>query len=633
MSKTSIVLSISLFITILSPTISQEFTYLGFSGSKISLNGAASIEGDSGILRLTNETSRLIGHAFYPTPLKFKNSSSASAFSFSTAFAFAIVPEYPKLGGHGFAFTIAPSPILPGAQPSQYLGILNASDITNATDHVFAVEFDTVQDFEFFDINDNHVGIDINNLKSNSSAPAAYFDESSTKKDLNLKSGNTIQAWVDYDGVAKVINVSLSPFSWKPTIPIISFPVDLSTVLEDDMYVGFSASTGLLASSHYLMGWSFKMNGVAPSLQLSSLPSLPKPKRSNTTLIVAVAISVFFVLIAVAAAAAYLFYKFKNADIVEPWELEYGPHRFSYNELRHATKNFRDRDQPPRLRRLRQGLPGGPPGLESRGRREKSLPRLEAGVTGVHRGDRQHRASPPPQPRPPAGLVPPPRGAAAGLRLHAQRQPRQVPVRHGQLLVVVVAGAVVGGEVQGPEGRGERAAVPARGMGGGSDPSGRQGEQCAARHRHERPARGLRAGEAVRARGEPEHDAGGRHARVPGAGAYEDGEGDDGLGRVRVRGAVLGDDHGAEADRAEGGAGGAGAGGLAVGEVELRDVEGSGGQEAGGELRRGGGGGGGEGGASLLASGACDEADDEGGAEVFGRRGCDGGAGGEVTPG
>lgn len=345
MSKTSVVLSISLLlITILSPATSQEFTYLGFSDSKISLNGAATIEGDSGILRLTNETSRLIGHAFYPTSLRFKNSSDASAFSFSTAFAFAIVPEYPKLGGHGLAFTIAPSPILPGAQPSQYLGILNASDITNATDHVFAVEFDTVQDFEFFDINDNHVGVDINNLKSNSSAPAAYFDEGSTKQDLNLKSGGTIQAWVDYDGVAKVINVSLSPFSWKPTIPIISFPVDLSTVLEDDMYVGFSASTGLLASSHYLMGWSFKMNGVAPSLQLSSLPSLPKPKKSNTILIVAVTVSVFFVLIAVAAAAAYLFYKFKNADTVEPWELEYGPHRFSYKELRHATKNFRDRD-------------------------------------------------------------------------------------------------------------------------------------------------------------------------------------------------------------------------------------------------------------------------------------------------
>ncbi|XP_064937955.1 L-type lectin-domain containing receptor kinase S.4-like [Musa acuminata AAA Group] len=331
----------------------DEFIYTGFSaaadggvnggGRNISLIKTAEIQ-DGGILRLTNETTRLIGRAFYPEALRFRNATDGSAFSFSTAFAFAIVPEYPKLGGHGFAFTIAPSKELPGAQPSQYLGLMNSSDIGNATNHVFAVEFDTVQDFEFLDINDNHVGIDINNLASNRSAAVAYFGSDGAKNDLNLKGGHTVQAWVDYDGVAKVVNVTVSPFSSKPDTPLISFPVDLSPILQDEMFVGFSASTGLLASSHYLLGWSFKMNGVARSLDLSSLPSLPEPSKKNIPLIVAAPVTAFVVLVAAIAAAAYLFYKIKNADVIEPWELTCGPHRFSYEELKRATKGFRDRE-------------------------------------------------------------------------------------------------------------------------------------------------------------------------------------------------------------------------------------------------------------------------------------------------
>uniref|UniRef100_A0A0D9Y0Q5 non-specific serine/threonine protein kinase n=1 Tax=Leersia perrieri TaxID=77586 RepID=A0A0D9Y0Q5_9ORYZ len=50
---------------------SQEFTftYSGFrNSSNLTINGAATELRPDGILRLTNETSRLIGHAFYPSP-------------------------------------------------------------------------------------------------------------------------------------------------------------------------------------------------------------------------------------------------------------------------------------------------------------------------------------------------------------------------------------------------------------------------------------------------------------------------------------------------------------------------------------------------------------------------------------
>ncbi|OVA15592.1 Protein kinase domain [Macleaya cordata] len=330
------------------PVFSQidEFFYKGFTrgNNNISLDGIAEIE-DNGILRLTNHTSRLLGHAFYPSPLQFRNSTTGKAFSFSTCFAFAIVPEYQKLGGHGLAFTISPTKDFSGAHPSQYLGLLNASDDGSFSNHLVAVEFDTVQDFEFRDINDNHIGIDIDGMISNASVSAAYFADDSTQNDLNLKSGNTIKAWVDYDSVKNLLNVTVSPFSNKPPSPILSFEIDLSPILQDSMYVGFSASTGLLASSHYVFGWSFKMNGAAKSLDLSSLPSLPRPKKNHTALIagVSTASAILFVIIAIVL-SVYIFRKIKNRDVIEAWELDIGPHRFSYKELKHATKGFRDKD-------------------------------------------------------------------------------------------------------------------------------------------------------------------------------------------------------------------------------------------------------------------------------------------------
>ncbi|KAJ9180690.1 hypothetical protein P3X46_008903 [Hevea brasiliensis] len=338
----------SAFIFVLIPVSCQpgELFFAGFKGAdtNITLSGVAEI-GKNGILRLTNETSRLMGHAFYASPFQFKNSTNGKAFSFSTSFAFAIVPEYPKLGGHGLAFTISTSKN-PQALPSQYLGLLNASDLGNFTNHLLAVEFDTVQDFEFEDINDNHVGIDINSLKSNASTPAAYYTDDSSKLDLNLKGKYAIQVWVDYDSVQNLLNVTISPTSKKPRLPILTFPIDLSPILKDYMYVGFSSSTGLLASSHYILGWSFKMNGQARALDLSSLPSLPAgPKKMHTGLTIVVAVSsVFLAIIAISSVIFYVIRKIKNADIIEDWELEIGPHRYSYQELKQATNGFSDKE-------------------------------------------------------------------------------------------------------------------------------------------------------------------------------------------------------------------------------------------------------------------------------------------------
>ncbi|PQQ08531.1 L-type lectin-domain containing receptor kinase IV.1-like [Prunus yedoensis var. nudiflora] len=252
-----------------------SFTYNGFQSVNLSLDGIAGVT-PNGILRLTNDTKLSKGHAFYPHPVTFKNSSNATVFSFSTTFVFAIRSKYSELSGHGMAFVVAPTRGLPGAFPSQYLGLFSEINNGNATNHVFAVELDTVRTIEFNDINENHVGIDVNGLNSVISASAGYYplrQNHARFKNLTISTGQAMQVWVDYDGTEKQINVSLAPIrEGKPNIPLLSHRQDLSPILNKAMYVGFSSSTGSFLTSHYVMGWSFKMNGKAQELFLSQLP-------------------------------------------------------------------------------------------------------------------------------------------------------------------------------------------------------------------------------------------------------------------------------------------------------------------------------------------------------------------------
>ncbi|KAL1218582.1 L-type lectin-domain containing receptor kinase S.4 [Cardamine amara subsp. amara] len=230
-----------IFFTNLVSSLTQDFSFVGFkrAAPNIILTGVTEIA-NTGAIRLITDTQRVIGHAFYSLPIRFKPTGVNRAMPFSMSFAIAMVPEFVTLGGHGLAFAITSTPDLRGYLPSQYLGLLNSSRV-NFSSLFFAVEFDTVRDLEFEDINDNHVGIDINSMESSSSTPAGYFLANSTKKELFLDGGRLIQAWIDYDSIKKRLDVKLSPFSEKPKLSLLSCNVDLSSVLGDKMYVGFSA--------------------------------------------------------------------------------------------------------------------------------------------------------------------------------------------------------------------------------------------------------------------------------------------------------------------------------------------------------------------------------------------------------
>ncbi|KAG6697434.1 hypothetical protein I3842_09G198600 [Carya illinoinensis] len=150
--------------------------------------------------------------------------------------------------------------------------------------NAYVSELDTIQSSEFANKNDNHVGIDINGLKSETFAPVGYFvDNNGAFKNMSLISGHQMQVWMDYDGVEKQINVTLAPINVnKPKIPLLSLSLDLSPIINDNMYFGFSSSTGFVLSNHYVLGWSFKMNGPAPVLsQLPKLRRMGGKKRSK----------------------------------------------------------------------------------------------------------------------------------------------------------------------------------------------------------------------------------------------------------------------------------------------------------------------------------------------------------------
>ncbi|KAF3454659.1 hypothetical protein FNV43_RR05107 [Rhamnella rubrinervis] len=327
----------------------NQFIYNGFNGSNFHVDGVAKIH-PNGLLQLTNSSKIKMGHAFYKVPISFNSSSSALIPfpSFSTNIVFAIVPEDPNLSGHGMAFTISPSMDFNQAVESQYLGLFNISNNGLSTNHVLAIELDTIENTEFEDIDDNHVGIDVNSLKSFESAPATYFsDEQGKNISLKLLSGDPMQLWIDYDAPQKILNVTVAPKrSQKPNRPLLSTPIDLSQVLLDTMYLGFSAATGSVASDHYVLGWSFNKSGPAQSLELSKLPPLPpRRKRSqkpSKIVIVAPVVAIFVLVVVIGA--VYFIRRKKYEEVREEWESEYGPQRFSYKNLYIATNGFKEKE-------------------------------------------------------------------------------------------------------------------------------------------------------------------------------------------------------------------------------------------------------------------------------------------------
>ncbi|KAK6779778.1 hypothetical protein RDI58_021962 [Solanum bulbocastanum] len=334
-----------IFCSILVRAQSFDFAYNGFNNSNIIRDGVAMIN-PSGALKLTNRSNNVIGHAFHPNPVPIFNSSTKNVTSFSTYFVFAIVPLEKTSGGFGFAFTLSPSPGFPGAEGGHYLGVLNRMNNGDDANHIFMVEFDTVNGHdERKDTAGNQIGINRNSMRHIVSESADYHNSGTNEtKPVDLQSGESIQAWIDYDGMSKVVNVTISPITVpKPIKPLITRDVDLSPVLNETTYAGFSAATGDKASSHYILGWSFRLNGAADPFDLDNLPVAPPelvrpPKNSHLKRAL---IGTFCSVVILILGAFYVYRRMRQHEVLEDWELDC-PHRFRFRDLYKATKGFKE---------------------------------------------------------------------------------------------------------------------------------------------------------------------------------------------------------------------------------------------------------------------------------------------------
>ncbi|CAL4990497.1 unnamed protein product [Urochloa decumbens] len=325
----------------------RQFVYSGFANASLILDGTASIT-PGGLLELTNGTVMSMGHAFYPAPLRLRGSPNSTVQSFSASFVFGIISIY-DLSSHGLTMLVAPKKNL-SATPVQYLGLFNGSNNGNTTNHIFAIELDTWQNSEFRDINNNHIGIDINSLTSLNSYPAGFFhDQNGTFKNLTLSSQEAMQVWVDYEREKTQIDVTLAPLGMvKPRKPTVSAIKNLSDVLTDVAYIGFSSSTGKINTHHYVLGWSFAIDSPAPSIDIAMLPKLPRHHTKggrSWVLEVALPVATAVILLSLGTIAFLLVRRhFKYAEVRDGWELEFGPHRFSYKDLFHATGGFENKN-------------------------------------------------------------------------------------------------------------------------------------------------------------------------------------------------------------------------------------------------------------------------------------------------
>ncbi|KAL6578140.1 L-type lectin-domain containing receptor kinase VIII.2 [Orobanche minor] len=327
---------------------STEFDFGTLTLSALRLLGDAHL--NNGSVHLTRDLpvpNSGAGRAIYSKPVQFTEPTTGAIASFSTFFSFSVTNLNPSSIGGGLAFVVSPySDAIGDAGGS--LGLAGGGGFV-------AVEFDTLMDVEYKDINGNHLGLDLNSVVS-----AQVGDLYSV--DVDLKSGDLVNAWIDYDGSSRALNVTISYSNTKPKIPFLSLPLDLDPYVNDLMYVGFSGSTQGSTEIHSIDWWSFSSSFdqstpvASPSTALPPTSNADNKAASDSTASschnqlckqspgavagVAMARAVFVMF---AGVLIWVFSKkFKYVKKSESFASEVikTPKEFTYKELRVATKCF-----------------------------------------------------------------------------------------------------------------------------------------------------------------------------------------------------------------------------------------------------------------------------------------------------
>lgn len=258
---------------VVSPQNTSLYLFHDFAQENLSLLGSSFIR--QGDLELTLDSTVQsvtfsVGRALYKDRVRLRDPASNTTASWQTTFSFSIQSlTGTEAAGDGLAFIIVPDNTSIGSYGG-WLGVLNDTMLLSKnTLRTLVVEFDTYNNSRFEDINANHVGINVDSMISTASVDAYAAANISLSKGLNLT------AWIDYDAITKVLEVRLVQKSLtRPKHAILNATVDLSSLFNEYMYVGFSAATGSLVEVHTVYSWTFMSYGLplAPPAPIWSAP-------------------------------------------------------------------------------------------------------------------------------------------------------------------------------------------------------------------------------------------------------------------------------------------------------------------------------------------------------------------------
>ncbi|NP_001307224.1 clade VIII lectin receptor kinase precursor [Solanum lycopersicum] len=353
-----------------------DFDFENLTLSSLKLLGDAHLSNN--IVKLTRDLAvpnSGAGKVLYSKPVRFQQPGFDFPASFSTFFTFSVTNLNPSSIGGGLAFVLTPGDELVG-DAGGYMGILDAKGTQIGT---IAVEFDTLMDVEFKDINGNHVGLDLNSMISTEVGNLDSID-------IDLKSGDLVNCWIDYSGSNGEMDIFVSYTNLKPKESFLSVNINLAEYVNDFMFVGFSASTQGSTEIHNIVWWSFSssfdatpnsgavvaeppppanslMNPTADSVPLP--PPSMAPSESNSSkgvlqekssrkchsnfcrqgpgavvgVVTAGAFFLAFATLVLIWLYSKRFKRVKNSEIVAS-DIIKMPKEFSYKELKLATKGF-----------------------------------------------------------------------------------------------------------------------------------------------------------------------------------------------------------------------------------------------------------------------------------------------------
>ena len=309
-------------------------------------NGALQITPDTGNpgFNFNHLNGRVMFKKRFKLWVGLNGSDSARVGSFNSSFLVNLSPlNNNPVTGEGMAFVVAPDLDLTPGSDGQYLGLTNVSTDGYDTNRLVAVELDTFK--QSFDPDSNHIGLNINSVISNATA-------SLTPLGIKLMSeGNEpvfYNIWVQYDGINKSIEVYIAktatlpgsipgPIPPRPENPVLSSHLDLSRVVNQYSYFGFSASTSTATQLNCVLQWN---------LTVEYFPTKKFP-------LVTVAVAAGVPTLAVVAAAVVLGFFLRKRRLIRSNSSILGalkslpgtPREFGFKDLKKATNKFDERNK------------------------------------------------------------------------------------------------------------------------------------------------------------------------------------------------------------------------------------------------------------------------------------------------